>query len=140
MSQFQFLSFVTIWVFEFCHNLNFWVLSQFFVERLRDLLYRGCIISVWSGCVTFCVKKFSSKNKFSGENSFWVKKKNLRELFFVNFFCKYFFCQFYFVNFFLWKKFFFGKKKFFVTTVTSVTTVNTVTTVTTVTIWVTKFE
>ena len=29
LSQFEFLSFVTIWVFEFCHDLSFWVLSTF---------------------------------------------------------------------------------------------------------------
>ena len=29
LSQFDFLSFVTIWVFEFCHNLRFLILSQF---------------------------------------------------------------------------------------------------------------
>ena len=28
-SQFEFLSFVTIWVFDFCHHLSFLVLSQF---------------------------------------------------------------------------------------------------------------
>ena len=27
-SQFEFLSFITIWVFEFYHNLSFWVSSQ----------------------------------------------------------------------------------------------------------------
>ena len=31
LSQFDFFSFVTLQVFEFCHNLNFWVLSQFVI-------------------------------------------------------------------------------------------------------------
>ena len=29
VSKFEFLSFFTIWVFEFCHNFRFWVWSQF---------------------------------------------------------------------------------------------------------------
>ena len=30
LSKFEFMSFVTIWEFEFGHNLSFWILSQFY--------------------------------------------------------------------------------------------------------------
>ena len=42
-SQFEVFSFVTIWVFEFCPNLSFWVLSQFVFL---------CFVTIW--VLKFC--------------------------------------------------------------------------------------
>ena len=78
--------------------------AWFFVERLRDLLYKELAwFFVWRGCVTFCVKRFSSKKKFSGENSFLVKL----------FFCWNLVWQIFFVVKFFLVKYFFGEKSFF---------------------------
>ena len=42
-SQFEFLNFVAIWVFEFCHNLSFGVLSKFeFLSFFRIWVLEFC--------------------------------------------------------------------------------------------------
>ena len=48
LSQFEVLSFVTIWVFEFCHNLSFWFLSQFEVLSFVIIrVFEFCHNSSW---------------------------------------------------------------------------------------------
>ena len=58
LSHFEFLSFVTIFVFEFYHNKSFWFLSQFYVLGL---------ITIW-------VVKFNHNLSFELDNylSFWA--------------------------------------------------------------------
>ena len=47
LSQFEFLSFDTVWVFEFSHNLIFWVLYQFdfFFKFFHNLSFG--VVTIW---------------------------------------------------------------------------------------------
>ena len=53
LSQVQFLSHVTIWVFEFCHNLSFWVLSQLQFLSLTRCDFLSFIIIFFSSQFDF---------------------------------------------------------------------------------------
>ena len=59
LSQFEFLSLITIWVFKFHHKLGFWVLSQFEILRFITIW-----VWVWVFLWNFfsCWKKFTKKN------------------------------------------------------------------------------
>ena len=65
-SQFGFFSFVTIWVFKFCRNLSFWVLSQFQFWVLSQFSFLVLSQFEFLNFVTF--KNFV----FGPSFSFWV--------------------------------------------------------------------
>ena len=72
LSQFEFLSFVTIWVFEFRQNLSFWVLSQFeFFSFVTIYIFKFCHnLSFWvSSQFEFWV---SSQFEFLSVITIWV--------------------------------------------------------------------
>ena len=46
LSQFEFCSFVTIWVLEFCHHLRYWVLSQFELSHFKLLIF--FFFTIWA--------------------------------------------------------------------------------------------
>ena len=80
-SQFEFLSYLTIWAFDFCHNLSFWVSSQFellsFVTTLVFELSQFeflIFVTIWD--VEFCHKFFDfGQNlifEFCHNSSLWV--------------------------------------------------------------------
>ena len=88
LSQFQFLSVVTIGVFEFCHQLSFWVLWLFFGHNLIRFFF-----TVWVS--EFCIflildfyknwSNFLSQLEFSSQNIFKNNsQKNLRENLFLH--------------------------------------------------------
>ena len=130
LSQFEFLSFVTIWVSELCHNLSFWVLSQFdflsfatigdfeFCHNLSFIVITILVLSF----ITFQVFKFCHDFKFwvFETKSICCHKKNGDKMLFVTFF----------VVVQIWVFEFGCKLSLTVTTVTNVTNVTTVTTVT----------
>ena len=42
LSQFELLSFITIWVVEFCHSLSFWNLSNFELNFVQIQVFECC--------------------------------------------------------------------------------------------------
>ena len=79
LSEFEFLSFVRIWVFEFYHNLSFWFLSKF--EFTSFVIIWVFEFSHKLGLVTIWVVDFFVENCF-----FVKKKKELWKSFFLIFF------------------------------------------------------
>ena len=83
LSQLQFLSFVAIWV-KFCHYLSFWFWSQF--EFLIFVTISVFEFSHQLGLVAIWVIEFFGENFFFGKNYFLLKKV-FWQFFFVNNIC-----------------------------------------------------
>ena len=87
MSQVELLSFVTIWVSDFCNNLSFWVLSQFrFFPSVFFFFFTNWVFEF---CHTF--SWVFSQFGFCHKVSFWVLSQfdffvchNIFLLFFFN--------------------------------------------------------
>ena len=73
-SQYEYLSFITIWVIEFHHNLSFWVSSRFELLRFITIWVFDFLHNLSFWWKTFLVKflSFSSQFELFGEKTFFL--------------------------------------------------------------------